>query len=233
MKRDDLLTKASVRGLVPGDDLDDFLTAGHGAGFGMTGSGKTVAIRYFAENARSQVVVFNPEDEPMPGIRVQSPRDLWDAIAKGNRKVNYVPPEDGSAVGHLEGVRLVLFRIGEGLRARRGGKAAPPWCVVLCDEVHLVSTKADRAGPVHSFYKLARKRGIAFWAFSQEPSEVAHICLTQPQLFLLWEVKAFRVPYLEDFGLPMSVIWHHVQRPHHFAVVAKNSYALCPPLPVS
>lgn len=233
MKGENLLKKVPVGDLAAGGDLDAFVTAGHGAGFGMTGSGKTVAIRWFAESLRSFVLVFNPEDEPMPGARCESPEELWKAIKDRQRKVNYVPPDGGAAEAHLEAIRLMLFKIGNAMRAKRGGRSAPPWCVVLVDEVHQVSTKADRDGPIHRFFKLARKRGIVIWVWSQEPSEVAHICLTQPQFFMLWEVKAFRVPYLEEYGLPMSVIWPHLQKPYHYAVVSKNAYSRCIPVPES
>jgi hypothetical protein len=234
MRGQDLLSQVQARDLIDGDSLDDLLGYGHGVGIGMTDCGKTSALRYLATNTRLLSIVWNPEHEPMPGAPCASPEQLHKALRDGHRKVNYTPPEgDEEKVAHFIAIRSVLRSIGEAMRKARGGKEAPPWCVVFLDEVQQIASKSDRTGPVARALKEDRKRGIRYWSWTQEPGEVPHVIFTQSQVFILMEVKAFRVPYLEDYGVPMTVVWDHIQKPYHYAVVVKNHYALCSPLPLA
>lgn len=229
--------------------LDDFLSIGHGLEVAMTDTGKTNDIRFFASSTRLVAVVWNPEDEPMPGVRVRDAADLYKALRDGARKVNIVPDvealvtdRNGKFVGYqmwtdFAAVRSILRAIGDEMRAAAGGVQAPPWCLFFIDEVQQLAgsgaggkSDATDGQALTKMLKEDRKRGIRAWMFTQEPAEVPTVCLGQTRAFLVKKVKANRVDYLRDH-IPMDLVWRHVQQAFHFAAVVDNAYALCTPLP--
>lgn len=252
MRGEDLLTQVEVTELLPpGSTLDDFLTLGHGVEVAMTDTGKTNDMRYFVKETKCIAFAWNPEHEPMPGVVCRTPHEVYDALVAmdrddytGPRKINFLPPADDDSTPEaaeksdkekralFRACRSIMRALGDMMREARGGKAAPPWCIIFIDEVQqLTNGKSDPEGILTKALKEDRKRGIRYWMFTQEPSEVPHVLFTQSQVFMLKEVKAFRVPYLEDYGLPMHKVWRHIQKKYHYAVVVKNQYALCTPLP--
>lgn len=229
--------------------LDDFLAIGHGLEVAMTDTGKTNDLRYFATNTRLVAVLWNPEDEPMPGVRVTTPEALYKALKEGARKVNFVPDVEavvtdnkGRVVGlqmwrDFAAVRSIVRAIGDEMRAAAGGVKAPIWCVVFVDEVQQLSGEgAGGKGDSTEGQALTRalqedrKRGVHYWMFTQDPRNLPTVALGQSRVFMVKTVKANRIEYLTDY-IPMDLVWKHVQKPFHFAVVVDNSYALCTPLP--
>lgn len=230
----DLLRRVSLRQLIPDHSHDGLLAYGHAAVFAMTRSGKTELMRYLSRKSARVTITWNPAGQKMPGhVRARNAAEVRKHLAEGRRHIDIHPPAGMDAQIHLlEQISELVMAIGRKRRQRQGGDKATHWCTLLLDEVQMVAPIGQTSGPVHTLYQLAAKEGITIWSLSQDPAQMASVVIQQSLIYVCMRVKAVRVDYLEKQGVPIRAVWDHINKPHRFALIIGNDYALSGKIPV-
>lgn len=230
-----LVREVPLRDLIPDARThDDLLAYGHAAGYAMTRAGKTEVIKALARLGTAVRIVWNPAHQPFPGsVACRSATDVVAALRDGKKYLNVQAPDGFDAqVTLLEGIKDVLFAIGGEARKQNGGDVAPYWCTIFLDEVQMVAPIGQTSGPVHALYQRVGKEGVTVWSFSQDPSQMASVVIDQAVIHVLLQVKASRVEYLKQKGIPVVEAWGWVTRPYRFALCVGNKWSRCRPVRV-
>lgn len=199
---------------------------GHILAIGETQSGKTYSMNRLHREGPSNLlsVFFNTNHVGyIWGTRVASVAQLVTAVARGDRRINYVPPADLSgATSHLWG--LWQYLLSKGLEG-------PVWCRLFVDEAQRFEPPGDREGPVEDATRRGLGKGIQVVVITQYSPGIKPGTRTNcPSRILFKPGDEGRRFLLTAYGYPPEVVdW--TERKYHWASKhAGGAWRLHPPI---
>jgi len=192
---------------------------GHRCFFGKTSTGKTTLAKYIFWNESGKGIFYNTQlervkgDVVKPAIQFQ-PHDIIDydkivltpsvSIPQQERELNFI--------------QSVLFRIGQQLQDAR----ANPFINLYVDEAHIYSGKQSPDDPLQKIARQGLGHGVILNAISQRPADLNHTIITQSDVFYLFNVNDWELPYFDRYGIPVTDNLDWLRRPYHFIKYTSN-----------
>lgn len=228
--------QVSTEDLLPGvHDLDAFLTRGHKAVLGKSGSGKSVLLDSWVDGTSLAVVFVNPHRVPMKARLAKTPHDVLALLRAGVKRIQWQPPREhevkgGKAVILAQYGALVAKLFGVGRRLFKGDKA-PPWLLLVTDECQLFCSKTGSIGPLEMVLTEGRKFGIVAVNASQRPARVSLEVFGQADVKVVFKLDPEDVDYLRDRKYPVDEFMPWVRaRPYRFVLLDAESWVPYRPL---
>jgi hypothetical protein len=199
---------------------------GHILAIGETQSGKTYSMNALHREGPPGLlsIFFNTNHVGyIWGTRVASLAQLVAAVARGDRRLNYVPPaglED--ATSHLWALWHYLMRY---------GAEGPVWCRLFVDEAQRFEPPGDREGPVEDATRRGLGKGIQVIVITQYSPGIKPGTRTNcPTRVLFKPGDEGRRFLLTTYGYPADVVDWTDRKRHWASKLPGGAWRLSPPV---
>lgn len=196
---------------------------GHTVVIGITGSGKTYAIKQSLRGVRNRgVLFFNTQFEDMPNDFIKTGgRDSLSSIKqalRGGHKLNFLPSDD------LEIQKEQLSAI---IKALYDGSTV--WNIIfVVDEVHLFCDDRQSKRQLIRLATTGRRFGIAGVFISQRPAEIHNTLMTQSRKFVIFQTN-METEYFKRYKMPYQQIEDGLLRGGEFSYIEYDWRNYCGP----
>ena len=198
---------------------------------GTTGSGKTYFAARFADKYLDCFLFVNSSVEQVVSnvcqVACTTPEEIFDALERGCRKIEYIPPEDPeTAKIHLMQIRLYLFEIGRRMDLEEGSF----WITVFIDELQDYAEKM-KMSDVNNFFRRGRHNRVRVWGITLSPQDVHRTSLAQTENQIMFISGNYQQVYFATHHIPYKDFEPHLKNEHHYVILnQKGEVYKCSPI---
>lgn len=198
---------------------------------GTTGSGKTYFAARFADKYVDCFIFvnssFEEEVSKVCQISCTNPEEVFEALERGCRKIEYLPPEDVEvAKAHLTQIRLYIFEVGRRMNLAEGSF----WMTIFIDELQDYAEKM-KISDVNNFFRRGRHNRVRVWGITLMPQDVHRTALAQTENQVIFISGNFQEQYFANHHIPYKTFEPWLKKEYHYVILnQKGELCECSPI---